>query len=772
MKKFRLRLFISTILMLAFILFITGFINLNTFESNMVDTEIRKIYINSSDFVNKIEYSLKYGKSLDKFYGMESNLKNWKDQYSYIDDATIILKDGRVNYSYNETDQIMMSEDVSNIVLSSEKEFYEYSSNETTSIIIPIKNRNLGVEGYLKLDISNVYFDDLMKKFSDQLTSILLILFAAGALVALLFSFSKWVFTKDGDIGNKYIIIVVILIASVIQIVYSATSYNLFNNAYMELSQDIGTTVATTVQKDIEKVINAGVNYDDIANLDSYFNDIMKVVPQIKNIEIIELKSNEDMDVAFNEDELLIKIELPSDSSEKNDILGLQLDFEYIRNGLREILLDNITIFATSFFLMVEVVLFLMLYLKNSLDGFVKESFEDKKYNGSNLRILAFVMYTACYMPVSFIPLVMRELLIGSNSGDSNFLLGLPISVVFFSGALFTIIGGKWIDKYGWKKILYIGVIGLIFSTMLSALTSSPYIFIATRAVYGIAYALLYISMRGFAALFSDDNAKKIGFSSITSGIYAGVNTGAVFGAILMSKIGYEKVFMLSSFVMLIGLILIKLYFNFDGGEIAVHKEKKKSNVKDFIFSKDILSFLLLVTVPMALTVIFLDYYYPVYGQHAGVSSGDIGRAYLVNGIFVAYVSPLLLRYLNKYISTKTTVLLSLFLVFSSFMVFSVGLGVIGMLVSALILGMGEGIGLSAQTEYYLKLDSTKHIGRGEALGYYSNVRKLTQTVGPQIFAFATIWGYEKGMMYIGLTILAMMVLFVAFEKLRTTSSA
>ncbi|MGB3367797.1 MAG: MFS transporter [Acidaminobacteraceae bacterium] len=772
MKKFRLRLFISTILMLAFILFITGFINLNTFESNMVDTEIRKIYINSSDFVNKIEYSLKYGKSLDKFYGMESNLKNWKEQYDYIDNAVIILNDGRINYSYIETEEVMMSDEVKTIVTSIEKDFYEYSSNGDKSIIIPIKNRKLDVEGYLKLDIKNTYFEELMKKYSDQLTMILLILFSVGSLVALLFSFSKRVFTKDGGIGNKYIIIVVILLASLIQIIYSAMSYNLFNDAYMELSQDIGTTVATSIQSDIEKVINAGVNYDDIANLDSYFNDIMKVVPQIKNIEIIELSKKEKMNVQFNQDELLIKMELPSDSSDKTDILGLQLDFEYIRNGLKEILLDNVTIFATSFFLMVEVVLFLMLYLKNSLDGFVKESFEDKKYNGSNLRILAFVMYTACYMPVSFIPLVMRELLIGNNTVDSNFLLGLPISVVFFSGALFTIIGGKWIDKYGWKKILYIGVIGLIFSTMLSALTTSPYIFIATRAVYGVAYALLYISMRGFAALFSDDNAKKIGFSSITSGIYAGVNTGAVFGAILMSKIGYEKVFMLSSFVMLIGLVLIKLYFNFETSEVAVQKEKKKSNVKDFIFSKDILNFLLLVTVPMALTVIFLDYYYPVYGQYAGIASGDIGRAYLLNGIFVAYVSPLLLRYLNKYVSTKTTVLISLFLVFSSFMVFSVGLGVIGMLISAVILGTGEGIGLSAQTEYYLKLDSTKHIGRGEALGYYSNVRKLTQTVGPQIFAFATIWGYEKGMMYIGLTILAMMILFVAFEKIRTIQRA
>ena len=75
---------------------VTGFINISSFQKNIIESEVVSVVVKGDEFINKIQYALKYGKELDNFYGMNSLLKEWKEQYVEIENASIVLIDGEI----------------------------------------------------------------------------------------------------------------------------------------------------------------------------------------------------------------------------------------------------------------------------------------------------------------------------------------------------------------------------------------------------------------------------------------------------------------------------------------------------------------------------------------------------------------------------------------------------------------------------------------------------------------------------------------------------
>lgn len=764
-KNIRIRLFISTVVLITVILSITAYLNMNTFEDNYKSIVDSSLKIKANEFTGKIQYGIRYGKDIKSYYGIEDILSNWDSSYEEITSSRIIGLENETLYGSSNLNNENLS-DLSKLI-SKESEYLTYDFEGFHYVYIPILDSKSEVVAIFEIAVSNDFIIQDIIGFRYKLYGTMGVLSLISVILIGLFCYKGKFIDGNNKIDNKQVIIVTLLIMGSIQVVYGITGYRLFKEAYTSITDINGQVVASFVKRDIENVIDKGVKYSDINDIEGYFNGITDSMPQIRDLllQVGGHDANKNLDeLGEVPDEFLIHVPLKEDSMGEIADITVVIDEGFIKSSLFEIILEGVTIFATSFFLMVEMVLFLMLYISKNEDLHdEKKYFSSKDYNGSNLRIYAFLIYTACYMPVSFIPKVMKQLYVPIANIDINFILGLPVSVVFFGGALFTIVGGNWIDKYGWKKIIILGQ-GIVATSMIfCALIPNMFIFILARGFYGVGYALIYISMRAFAASMNNEVSKKKGFSSITSGIYAGVNTGAVFGAILMDKIGYQAVFITASAIVVIGLGIITGFFPKSSGhmESAIVDKQEKSSILKFLMNGDVIKFFIMITAPMAMTVIFLDYFYPVYGTQFNISSSSIGRAYLLNGICVAYISPVIIKSLGDRFSSKAVSIFSLMLVVASMLIFSVEGTIVSMMIAACVLGIGEGIGLAAQTDYYLSLEHVKKIGRGQALGIYSNIRRVAQMFGPQIFAVAIGYGYKEGIGYLGISIGILLVIYV-----------
>lgn len=80
------------------------------------------------------------------------------------------------------------------------------------------------------------------------------------------------------------------------------------------------------------------------------------------------------------------------------------------------------------------------------------------------------------------------------------------------------------------------------------------------------------------------------------------------------------------------------------------------------------------------------------------------------------------------------------------------------------MLGIADSFGLVAQTNYFLGLKASVDLGQGQALGYYSNVKKVGQMLGPFIFGSFLGFGNKIGVGIIAVTTGGALLLFIALS--------
>src|SRR5690606_14562298 len=122
---------------------------------------------------------------------------------------------------------------------------------------------------------------------------------------------------------------------------------------------------------------------------------------------------------------------------------------------------------------------------------------------------------------------------IASDLAVNAILLSWITTAYFLTSAMFAVPLGKISDIYGMKKIFTYGILILIISTFLAAISPSAEFLIITRAFQGIASAMIFVT--GLAIITSvfppKERGKAIGIN-ITAG-YLGLVMGPVLGGLL-----------------------------------------------------------------------------------------------------------------------------------------------------------------------------------------------------------------------------------------------
>lgn len=100
-RKESIAFIVFAVALIAVVLAFTGALIIFSFQQNYLNSLVTSYYVNGNDVMRKIEYSLRYGKSLENFYGIESVLGEKHQQNAAIDRIFIISADGTILYDHN-----------------------------------------------------------------------------------------------------------------------------------------------------------------------------------------------------------------------------------------------------------------------------------------------------------------------------------------------------------------------------------------------------------------------------------------------------------------------------------------------------------------------------------------------------------------------------------------------------------------------------------------------------------------------------------------------
>jgi len=178
-----------------------------------------------------------------------------------------------------------------------------------------------------------------------------------------------------------------------------------------------------------------------------------------------------------------------------------------------------------------------------------------------------------------------------------------------------------------------------------------------------------------------------------------------------------------------------------------------------FFSNSQILAFFLLNMIPTYLVGTFLTYYFPVFAESRGVSTGDIGRLFILNGLLIVYLGPVTSKWMIRAFGPEKSMLAGGILWALSLAIFGITGTLQGAVITLIAMGLIEGFAATAQNSYFLSLDAVRRIGEDEAIGYYELVGKAGETIGPVAFGFAILLGARKGVIFITALCLAGIIL-------------
>ena len=780
-QKIRTLFIACSVLILALALAFGSVLSTGSFIRNLTESYVSSYAINGGESVRKIEFALKYGKKLDNFYGIQNLLQEVKDNSADVTNVKVVLANGRIAYSLKEE----KSDALTGSLLTNLKQMMLADGKSTAwqvvdhqyNTLVAIKDPTGVPIGVLDIQFDESVVTTHANAFEQSIMSYtwMVGLIAAAALVLLLMRM-QITDPQTGKLRTRQLLTVILLVIGVAQATLTTNAILEFQPVYLSTVQRNQELVGRIVQKNIEKVIAKGVHYAELANVVEFMDAIPRVMPEIESISLAtsgnEILFSTHRDDKIDDQQYLAslnpvnvrRVNLAPDAAGVDPRAGVALSRQYMESQNRSIVVDAITLLVTTILFSVEIVLFLGLFFHRQALGSPTDTAQVPVHTDTDIAIVrpqAFFFFLSASMATSFLPIILKGIdpIFGL---PENVMLGLPLTVELVASIISTLVTGVVLDRRGWRPPFILGLALLGGGTLLSALSSTTMVFLLSRMVVGVGYGFAWMALRGYVASGKSQQSQATGFAGLNAGIYAGINCGVILGALLVERLAYAGVFWLSLLLAGVAMAFCLVFTKNHHPTHAAEKALSSKPAAPLLADRSVLLFFGAIAVPTAICLMFLNYFVPVYAKSIGISSGDVGRLFLLYGLCVVYLGPWLSSTVIQKYSAKLSSAISFALIIGGLLLFGFMPSPLTCTIAVLLLGLSDGLGLVAQNNYYLSLDSVKRFGIGKSMGVFSIVRKIGQSIGPSVFAWLTLIGAGLGIGLLGVVFAIALLIFIA----------
>lgn len=812
----RMKLFAGGIVLLILALGFNALLTYGSLEKLYLESIVANYQVVGKDLQRKLEQSLRFGKNIQKFIGMNVLLEETRKRLAArlemrdpggpfstadpgrgVDGVTVsvALPDATIIYA---ADEQLVGTTVP------KKAWLQYDSTGTNPskqvahyarhghsylITLPVRDREKVWVATIVMGFDEQQIETLLGQLVQRDLKLIAIVLICCAVFLLLFLHLLIADRAPSDFRKfpktKVYTILIVMVGSA-QIFFSSFSLNDYRNYLLQITRQQVHSLVFFLKEDTEYLFSKGIRIDHLVKMDVVMGEIIAASPELADLTIYDReekplyratpagvtdfqKSREGVPSAST------GTVLPVDSLYQ---LGADLNWEGVTEGriagtlseeaiaakLGEVLLDSATVLVISLLFLVEVLFLMLPFIQRQLDADREAAVHYRM-----MRPAAFLFLFGVDICISFLPLYMERLYEPLGGLSKDIVIGIPISVRMFFTGVSILAAGTWCDRRGWHEPFLIGLIlagtGFIYAWQ----APSALHFIASQALFGLGYGCALMASQGFVVAHTDETNRARGLAQLWAGVYAGSICGGAAGAMLAERIGYGPIFFLGAVIL---FLVVPYTLIFMRGAVrkpqsgvcaAESRTFSLGQMLSFASNRNVFGLILFSSLPTAIAIVgFLNYFIPVYLNRVGTTQSNIGRVFMIYGICLIYVAPLLSKRIDAAPSRKPFIVASGVLGGLAVLLFSLVEGLGGILLSVFILGLSNSFGFASQSGYVLRLSVTRELGKGRALGIYSSTNRLGQVLGPLLFGWLLMTiGAAQGTITFGLAYLLVTVLFV-----------
>jgi len=430
--KSRIRLIFGALIMLILALGFNALLTSASLEKLYVEAIVSKYDVIAKDLQRNLENSLRFGKSLEKFIGMEKLLKETQrnllgkidtqgkhstgsDESKSVSEKDIVISISKPNgYIFYSTDKQLKGTKMPDIALiDNPDEIIRKKGSDVTNYV---KHKNFYIHslpikgGWDKKWIATAVIAFSEKQVKNLLHSIMIknikiitIIILCGA--ALLIFLLNLIIPNTSDIKTIPKLKVSIVLFSVIvlsQVIFTGFNTNAFKDYYLEISMEKNIVLSRLLKQDIEYLLNKGIRIDRLFKMDKLLGEIIEVSPELDSIMVTDSEKKplyvankngminfvkiidkekkqqflKDTQEAYDP-KYHLNLELMKDQKVEGYIsadtskgfISTNISKRFLFNKLKEITLDSITVLAISIFFFVELLILELQLIEKQLNA-------------------------------------------------------------------------------------------------------------------------------------------------------------------------------------------------------------------------------------------------------------------------------------------------------------------------------------------------------------------------------------------------------------------
>ena len=764
------------------------------FEENYREIKQQYYAVVSYQIVEDIENSVKNGKQIERFYGMDNVLN---DMLDLISTDTIPVKtaitdisgnvlyssfgsgDGKATYLAMIADQHIQD----NIKFADGSSSYKIvNSKEYEFMLQPIYATDGSQIGSLLLfyrtaDISTELLPQ--KQSSDTATALCV---ASTILILVIYFLFLPRSIGEANIGeteveeyarkqkeNKLMFVVPVIAIMVGLLVQCLLSYNEYQQRYKTVMFEGATGISEYIGGIVDDLNTKGVPYEKMNGLGEYLADKAVDSPLLWNISIVNVFADTSNLLERTSE---YNVSLPIGiQGEQNMHINIEISKEYIDSKMTSMLLVFVVSFAVALIMIFE-----FLKLPDAMFDRISSTFKNSKKEQSEivspvLRLGSFIAYTGMYVGIPFSSVLILQWNKSMFDLPVGFLASIPMTAELLSTMLCSLFCLPLYRKLNLKLVFVVSALISAFANVMCFFANSPEQLIIYRFITGIGFAGIKYSFNSIVSFgsVSDENTTS-NLASMNAGLLGGITCGGTLGAVIAGSISVQMsyaiagIFIVAFMVIVLALSPWKLFKEKAAVESS-SKKGKKTNIFSFVFSPAVLRYMLLVALPMNFGLMFVVAFFPSFVSSLGLPEVTTSYGYLINGLVGIYLGPVMLKSLSAKIGRTPCVVLSLLLAAVSAFILNINIPIVIVLLSVAVLGLFDGFGTPASSDYYVNMPAVKNVGASQGLSVLSVVGSVVQTFSPVLYSVILAAGIS-GINILAIAFMACAVLFIMTIKL------
>lgn len=183
--------------------------------------------------------------------------------------------------------------------------------------------------------------------------------------------------------------------------------------------------------------------------------------------------------------------------------------------------------------------------------GSIMNDFKMAAANRSLMLVLALTAITSgSIMTIEpVLPLYIVDL--GGSSEHASLLAGIVFSLPGIASVIFAPMWGRWADKVGFQKVLFIGLMGGGIGTIAQIIFSNIWGFSITRFIFGIFFCAVFPALNGLVVRSTAKDFRGRAFGLHQTSNQIGGMIGPIIGGILGGFFPVQTVFVVTGFLLL-----------------------------------------------------------------------------------------------------------------------------------------------------------------------------------------------------------------------------